>query len=237
MLRQIANKHQQLAWYVRQFLRHENAPRRISVIDVIPSLIPDCAERKVMVFGGMHSVPEQKMRAAERCNQHRSFLPRRVSSNPQPRHLLQANDTHQNEETSDRGDVVNLESRKEIRAQREDRQSRNHPDVAVLPEAPKESQAGQIERGQKEKAIEAHAIFQALEIAGEGFRALMKRKLHFVIYGLLRRKLAVRNLRSLNSKRSRHAILVLAEHFRRSCPTAGHLFALQQCQENRRKQR
>src|ERR1039457_6688307 len=175
------------------------------------------------------------MRGAKNCNKYGRFLTRRVSPDTQPSLLLQAGNRHQNEETSDGGDVMNLESWKEVGAQREYRQRNNHPHESVLTQAPKEGDGNQVERRQKEEPIKTHAIFQPLEIAADGFLALMKRKLHFVIHGLLLRKLPMRDLWSLNSERRRHAILILAQHFGKSSPTACHQLILHQRQENRGK--
>src|ERR1700719_367757 len=108
----------------------------------------------------MHSVPEQKMRAAKYCNQYGRLLACRMSPYTQPRYLFEPGHRRQKEETRDCRDVMDLECREKVGSQREDCQRYNHPDEPVLPQAPKERHAGQVERREKEEAIETHAIFQ-----------------------------------------------------------------------------
>src|SRR5271163_559912 len=109
------------------------------------------------------------MRAAKNCDQHGRLLPRGLSPNTQSRHLFAASHRYQNEETSHRSDVMDLKRGEEVGSKGEDGQSCNHPDESILTQAPKESHSRQVEWGQKKEPIEAHAIFQPLEIAADGF--------------------------------------------------------------------
>src|SRR5580693_1011232 len=161
----------------------------------------------------MHSVPQKKLRTADQQDQSGSLLSGALSADADSSNLLQPRHGHQNEEAGNGRQVMSLERRKKVDAQREDRQSHGDPDKTVHSQAPKESDGRDIERGQEKEAIKANAIFQALEIAHDGLVALVKRKLHLVIHRLLRRQRAVRRWMRLKRERGWHAVLVLAELF------------------------
>src|SRR5277367_5850372 len=112
----------------------------------------------------MHSVPQEKLRTAEQQNQSSSLLAGWLSANADPSNLLQPRHGNQNEEASNGSQVVSLERRKEVDAQREDRHGHGDPDKPVFSQVPKKGNSGQIERGQEKETIEADAVLQALEI-------------------------------------------------------------------------
>ena len=138
-------------------------------------------------------------------------------------------DAHQHEQAGDPGDVVRLKGRKEVGAQGEQRRRRRHPQKPRLAQAEQKRRERQVERRQKEEAVIPHAVFQAQEVSGEGFRFLAAESaLHAVIHLLLRRQLAVRRGVRLERQRGRHAVLILAERLGKRGPTARHRLVLEQ---------
>src|ERR1019366_9740119 len=112
-------------------------------------------------------VPEQEVRDTKEDDQ----------TSGRPTNPLQPRHAHQHEKARDRGDIVQLKRREEIDAQAEEQQSQRHPDKAELTYGYQKDNQRQVERRQKEETVVAHAVFETLQVAGNGLGTGVERKL------------------------------------------------------------
>src|SRR5205823_3474423 len=148
-------------------------PLRIRVVDGVPRLVRPQGQRDFLRFEQVQPIPEEEMRGAKKYNQSRPFTVR------QPVQGFQTLDTHQNEQAGDGRDVVKLERGKKIDAQGENQRGKQDPDKPVLADGNQKRQQRQVKRRQKEEAVVADAILQALQVFPDRIgTAAAKRELH-----------------------------------------------------------
>ena len=134
------------------------------MVNIVPGLVGQNRLRDLARVEHVQAVPEEKVCHAQEENQARRLRPGWTPAEGQPPEPCKARDAYQHEEAGDRRDVVNLECRKEICAQREQRQRHGHPGEAVLAQGRQKGRERQVERREEEETVVAYAIFQALQV-------------------------------------------------------------------------
>src|SRR5580704_8704031 len=112
MLRPIADQHQQLARSLSERSIDRDATVRILMVDVVSGLILAHRQGQRLIVGNVQGVPERKVRGTKKENQVCGLA----------RQPSQAKDADQNEKAGGGSQVVVLESRKQVGAEREQSQ-------------------------------------------------------------------------------------------------------------------
>src|SRR5262249_53482954 len=143
----------------RELFVHRDSTVRIAVIDRIPGFVSPHR----LIADQVNRVPVHEMADAKEDDPSRSVGAGGMSANRNDTEPLKAEHGDQNEEACERGDVMRIEVRIEIAAQRKYHGDQKYP----APPAPKKERNGDVQRRQKEKAVVAGALGKPPDVTAQ----------------------------------------------------------------------
>ena len=213
---------------LRKPIVNRNPSLRVAVVDRVASLVLIRPFQHLPVAQRVDTVPEQKMRAAEKKNPARRELSRSLAAKAhltQPREPQHAD---QNKQARHCRDVMREKVGIEIRPKGKSDKSQGNPRESEFAQVGQKERHSQEERHQKKETVEAGSASQSFEIACHGVCFSVNSGLAFIENLLRGREHSMWNRTGLECKRVGHAVLIPAESIGKRGPTSRHCLVLEE---------